>query len=207
MRPRFSPVELTSSRGRAGRAGIVLHEGKVHPEERESVSGIPVTSVPRTLLDLAEVVDAQRLERAFEEADRLRLLSIDALERACGRAHGCRGLGACLRLIETIEAPIVTASPLEERFAVFCRDHRLPPPAFNTTVAGFEVDAQWTKAQVVVELDGFAFHRHRHAFESDRRRDAALQASGYRVIRLTARRLNAEPDAIAAELRQLLGSD
>ena len=67
-----------------------------------------------------------------------------------------------------------------------------------------EVDALWARERLIVELDGFAFHHHRTAFERDRARDAALQAAGYRVIRLTHRRLEQEPAAVAAEIRRLL---
>ena len=69
-----------------------------------------------------------------------------------------------------------------------------------------EVDALWARERLIVELDGFAFHHHRTAFERDRARDAALQAAGYRVIRLTHRRLEREPVAVAAEIRRLLRS-
>lgn len=74
----------------------------------------------------------------------------------------------------------------------------------NVTVDGLEVDALWPRERLIVELDGFAFHRHRAAFERDRARDAALQADGYRVIRLTWRRLEEDPAAVAAELSGLL---
>ena len=154
---------------------------------------IPVTTVARTLFDLAEVVDEGRLDRAWEEADSLSLLRLREVEAVCERGCGRRALKPIGRLLAEAHAPVRTRSPLEDRFAAFCRDHRLPPPATNVEILGYEVDALWPKERLIVELDGFAFHHHRGAFERDRARDAALQAAGYRSIRLTDRRLKREP--------------
>lgn len=204
MRSRTSQVDVTAPRGRAGRKGIVLHKGRIHKEDRAMRDAIPVTSVARTLFDLAEVVDEHRLERAFEEADRLGLLQMRALERVCARGNGRRALAPIRRLVSAAYLPPSTRSPLEDRFVAFCREHNLPPPATNTSVLGFEVDALWPDARLIVELDGFAYHGHRAAFERDRARDAALQAAGYKVIRLTHRRLDENSHAVATQLRRLL---
>jgi very-short-patch-repair endonuclease len=100
----------------------------------------------------------------------------------------------------------MTRSELERWFAELCRDAGLPPPALNSFIAGFEVDVIWHEGRVVVELDGHEFHRTRAAFERDRARDAALQVAGYRVLRITHRRLQREPDAVIGQLRSLLAS-
>jgi very-short-patch-repair endonuclease len=201
--PPAQPVDVTSAHGRPGRRGIRLHRAALHPEERGMRHGVPVTSVARTLLDVAELVPERRLRRAYEEADRLGLLRRDALERACDRGRGRRGLAAIGRLVAE-ERSGATRSSLEDLFLVLCRTHRLPAPIVNASLLGFEVDALWPEQRLVVELDGFAFHRHRAAFERDRSRDAALQATGYRVVRFTHRRLQREPGAVAGELRALL---
>jgi hypothetical protein len=172
--------------------------------ERTEVDAIPVASLPRTLLDLAEVVDERTLRSSFEEADRLRLLEMRPLEELCERSRGRRGLRALRPLIAAAREPITTASPLEDRFATFCEEHGLPPPATNSLLLGYEVDAFWARQRLAVEMDSFAFHRHRAAFERDRARDAKLLAAGYRVVRLTHRRLVDEPEAVAAQLRRLL---
>jgi very-short-patch-repair endonuclease len=80
----------------------------------------------------------------------------------------------------------------------------LPAPAFNCVVLDREVDAFWPRERLIVEMDGFAFHGHRAAFERDRVRDAALQVAGYRVLHLTWLRLEKEPTQIAGEIRSLL---
>jgi very-short-patch-repair endonuclease len=103
--------------------------------------------------------------------------------------------------------PSQTRSDLERRFADLCRDAGLPPPAVNTWVGGFEVDALWPAQRLIVELDGYEFHRTRAAFERDRARDGELQLAGYRVLRFTYRRLVHEPEAVGTAIRRLVGSD
>jgi very-short-patch-repair endonuclease len=208
-RSRTQTVDVTAPVGWQGslrREGIWIHRGRLPPEHRDARTGIPVTTVARTLFDLAEVVDFRRLEAAWEEADRLNLLQLRAVERACELGYGRRALRPIRRLLAESRAPIVTRSPLEDRFAVLCRKHRLPEPVRNTTVLGFEVDALWPREHLIVELDGYAFHRHRAAFERDRARDAALQAADYRVLRLTHRRLEENGSVVAAQLRRLLAA-
>ncbi len=198
-----APVEVTSATGRR-RPGIVVHEGGLVREERTEVGAIPTTTVARTLFDLAEIVDESKLGQVFEEADRLRLLQIPALEAVCARGHGRRALRPIRHLIEDARHPETTRTPLEDRVLALCRMYDLPMPATNVEVLGHEVDAYWPRQRLIVEADSVAFHSHRAAFERDRARDAARQAAGYRVIRLTHRRLEHEPAAIADELRRLL---
>jgi very-short-patch-repair endonuclease len=206
-RRRGTAIDVTGRRGRQflpGRPRIKLHRGQVHDGEGTEHARIPVTTVARTLFDLAEVVDPGLLRRAWEEADRLGLLEVRDVERVCERGYGRRALKPIRRLLAEARALEITRSALEDRFAAFCHHHRLPPPSFNVLVLGHEVDALWPKDRLVVELDGFAYHHHRAAFERDRARDAAMQAAGYRVIRLTHRRLEQEPEAVARVLRALL---
>ena len=108
------------------------------------------------------------------------------------------------RLIKEARAPEPARTPLEDRILELCRQYDLPSPHTNVLVLGREVDAFWPQAKLMVEGDSWAFHRHRAAFERDRRRDAKMQAAGFRVIRLTHRRLEREPQTVAAELRCLL---
>ncbi len=166
-----------------------------------------MTGLARTLLDLAEVVHPRRLDDALEAAERLRLLDVDELRATSDRNPGRRGLQPLLAWLSTHHhAPEETRSKLERSFLRLCERAGLPRPAMNASVAGFDVDAVWADALVVVEVDSFEFHRTRRAFERDRRRDAQLQCAGYRVLRVTDRRMEREPDAVAADLRALLSS-
>ncbi len=100
----------------------------------------------------------------------------------------------------------MTRSELERFFLDFCEEYRLPKPTLNAFVCDLEVDALWSRQRLIVELDGYAFHRTRAAFERDHARDTALQQAGYRVLRVTDRRLGEEAEAIAAILREFLNS-
>jgi very-short-patch-repair endonuclease len=160
--------------------------------------------VARTLFDMAEFVGFKRLESAWEEADRLNLLQLSAVERVCERGYGRRALRPIRRLLAEARAAAITHSPLEDDFAAFCQERRLPMPSFNTTLMGFEIEALWPAQRLAAELDSWSFHRHRAAFERDRARDAALQAAGYRTIRITHKRLHNEASTLAGELRRLL---
>jgi Protein of unknown function (DUF559) len=153
------------------------------------------------------VVRPERLERVVEEAERLGLFDGRAVERLLARNRGRRGVSA-LRAAMAVARPDSswTRSALERRFLDLCRDAALPPPAVNVWVAGHEVDMVWLDRHLVVELDGYAFHRTRAAFERDRARDAALQVAGFRVMRLSPRRLEADEAGILADVEALLRS-
>jgi very-short-patch-repair endonuclease len=207
-RRRAGVIDVTAARGRQGirrRRGIFIHRGRLHPEDRAARGGIPVTTVARTLFDLAEFTSLKRLESAWEEADRLSLLQLTAVEEVCERGHGRRALKPIRRLLTEARAAQITRSPLEDEFAAFCRAHDLPTPSFNTTVLGYEVDALWPRERLAAELDSWEFHRHRAAFERDRARDITLQVAGYRIVRITHRRLETDGASVAQELRALLG--
>lgn len=186
--------------------GVVVHLTRQLTEaDRTEHDGIPVTSVPRTLLDLAGVARQGELLQAIEQAERLRIFDLPAVHELLGRSNGRRGAAALRRALAelTDEAPD-TRSPLEDRFVAYCRRRRLPPPALNVMVAGFWVDAAWPSRKVVVELDSRRHHSGIDAFEGDRKRDTKLQIAGFAIVRITDRRLRQEPDELEADLRSLL---
>jgi very-short-patch-repair endonuclease len=211
-RQRGSAVDVTGLCGRQfrpGRDGIRLHRGRIDEEDRTERAGIPVTTVARTLFDFAEVVGFTKLQRAWEEADRLGLLQLKAVERVCERGYGRHALRPIRPLLSEARAVVTTRSPLEDRFVAFCHEHLadLPAPLTNVSILDHEVDAYWPSHHLVVELDGYGYHGHRAAFERDRARDATLQAAGYRVIRITHRQLETEALRIATQLRKMLGAE
>jgi very-short-patch-repair endonuclease len=145
------------------------------------------------------------VERALERAELLRLLDMAALNDVLARATGRLGAGvlrAALAHYAPEQAP--ARSELERRFLSLVRRAGLPRPVVNTLVAGYEVDFHWPAQRLVVETDGAATHLTRRAFERDRRRDAALQLAGQRVVRFTWRHVTGEPEAVEATLRALL---
>jgi len=204
--PPGSDIDVTAPRALRGRPGIVVHRvRRLDPRNSALRDGIPATTVSRTLLDLAEVCHQSALRRACERAERLRLFDLRELEELCRRSRGRRGLRPLRELLASLtEAAPPTRSELERTFLGHCRAAGLPAPAVNVRVAGLEVDCLWLGQRLVVELDGYAFHGDRAAFERDRIRDATLQLAGFRVLRVTYRRLGCEPEAVMGSVRALL---
>jgi very-short-patch-repair endonuclease len=174
--------------------GVVCHRA---PVSRLIRHAIPVTTPARTLVDLADLLPRRALERALGEAEYLRL-DLGGLRPVAGR----RGAGAVAALLAERRPESRTRSELEEMFLALCSLHQLTPPRTNDHVEGYEVDALWHDERLIVELDGAQAHLTRAAFEGDRRRDAALTAAGYRVMRLTHRRLDTDAAEVARELRR-----
>jgi very-short-patch-repair endonuclease len=100
-----------------------------------------------------------------------------------------------------------TRSDFEELLLALCERHALPRPLVNQVVEGFEVDFVWPDARLIVEADGWSAHGRRSAFERDRVRDAALQVAGWRVIRITWRRLRRAPGGVARQLARLIAME
>ena len=165
-----------------------------------------MTTLARTLFDLAEILDRNALERAFEAAERSELLDMRQIELTCERNPGRRAHKQLRALLPTLSPAEPTRSELERLFNRLCRLTGLPLPQVNAVVEGFEVDALWPAHRLVVELDSFKFHRARAAFERDRARDAALLVAGYRVVRITYRQLRDEPARVANTIRKLLAA-
>jgi very-short-patch-repair endonuclease len=199
-------IEVTAPRARKPRPGIVVHRSRsLVPDDAATVDGIPVTGVARTLVDLAEVVDAGRLERALNEAEVLQLFDLDALLATLERLHGRRGARRVRRALAAyIPEPRFTRGEAERRFLRLCSEHGLPAPETNTWIGEQEVDAYWPDARLAVEVDSRIYHATSRAFEEDRRRDRGLAALGIQVNRVTWRdmrdgaRLAAELGAIRA---------
>jgi hypothetical protein len=206
LRTSRSRIDVTTMRQRlAPRHGIQVHEARtLHDRDRTLIHAIPVTALPRTLLDLAEVVSPHRLELACEVAERRRLLDMRAMTEFLERSNGRRGVTLLRAAVSLPSGAIDTRSPLERRFLEFCRKYELPRPLVNVAVAGFEVDAHWPHQHLVVELDSVEFHHTRAAFERDRIKDVALQLAGERVVRVTHLRLANDPNRLASEIAALL---
>jgi very-short-patch-repair endonuclease len=186
------------------REGLRAHyAAQLDPQDIRRVAGLPVTSPARTFLDLA-ASKWPDLERAFAEAHVQRLLSVGELERAIRRAGRRPGVGV-LRALISDNASGFTRSRAERLLRKIIRAARLPEPMFNARFDRYELDAVWAEQRLVVEVDGYGPHGHRAAFERDRRKDMALAAAGYLVIRVTWRQLNEEPLAVAAAIASALG--
>ena len=192
-------VTVPSRNGRVKRRGIRVHRsGRLGADEVTERLQIPVTTVARTLLDLADVLPAQALRRAVTEAEyrgRLDTTSIDAVVE-----HNPGRRGATLQRAVDAQGHR-TRSPLEDRFLALIERHGVEEPQSGVRIEGYEVDFVWPRAGLVVELDGIAAHRTRTAFNADRLRDRRLWRSGLRTMRLTSEALDDEA-AVIADLAQ-----
>jgi very-short-patch-repair endonuclease len=197
----YDGLEVTAAADRS-RPGITVHKSCPPADEDTELEGIPVTGLSRTLLDLAAVLPAHHVERAFNEAEVRGLTDSLSLPDLVERYPGRRGIRAIKAILET--GPAFTRSELEARFTAFRRKTRLPSPSLNAVVEGYECDCVWLGHRLVVELDGRAIHATQAAFERDRARDRALTAAGWRVVRVTWGQLHDEPEALAADLRRIL---
>jgi very-short-patch-repair endonuclease len=204
--PHPGPIDITV-RGRKpdSRSGLRIHCVKgLDRRDVRRVGGIPITSPARTLFDLAAVVSTSELERALAEAQVLRVVRPQDLVDQAERNQGRRGVRAFRAAVELPGAPPITRSEAERRFLRLVRAAGLPPPQVNARAGGYEVDFLWRGQRLVVEVDGYAYHANRRAFERDRERDAALAAAGYTVLRVTWRQLVNEPAAVVARLAAAL---
>jgi very-short-patch-repair endonuclease len=182
-------IDVTARRGRRGTAGIRLHRARsLDAQDTTTHEAIPITTVARTLLDLAATVRPDRLERAYAQALYLRLYDHTAITDVIARANGHRGTAALAQA--TAREPKLTKSDWETRLLTLIRQAGLPEPLVNHPLTAPDhghcwLDFYWPQHRLVVETDSWQAHGHPAAFENDRARDAALQTIGLRVVRLT----------------------
>jgi hypothetical protein len=180
--PRLAtPVHVSlSTTGHARRPFRTHHAPAIQEDDRAECEHIPVTAVPRTLLDLAAASPSDRLVRAIERSEQLGLFDLDAVDAVLARTAGHHGRTDC-------DVPL-----------------GLPLPSANFFIAGYELDMYWPERRFAVELDGYEYHRTRAAFERDRVRQEDLKLAGIEMTRVTAARLAREPTVVVDRIRRLL---
>jgi hypothetical protein len=196
-------IDVTSpTRSRHGLHGIRLHQPRfIAPEHRTIVDGIPVTTVPRLLADLAGTLDATGLKRVWHEADRQGILDVEAVKPLASQPR--RGIRNLRALIEAAEDTPDTKTEFEHRFHdLICANPDIPQPVYNVALHGYVVDAAWLTRGLVVELHSRAYHWHRTEEDADRAGD--LLAYGYRTYAVTWKALTRTPDLVAYRIRQML---
>lgn len=186
MRPQSSgriDVSITNRSGRRSPEGVLLHRPRaLTRDDITTEDGIPVTTPARTIADLRRVVPEDQLPAAIRRAEILRL--------DIGPQPGF--------------TPDRARSEVERDFLRLCRKYDLPKPEVNVWLDPYEVDFLWRQQRLIVEIDTWRYHGTATAFESDRKRDTELRLLGFRVERITDRRLVREPQQIATTLRALL---
>lgn len=165
--------------------------------------GIPVTSVVRTLIDIATQLDRSQLERAVNEADRLDLIAPDVLAEVLSEHSGKRGVGPLRDLLDERTFRL-TDSELERRFLRLVEEMGLPTPLTQQRVNGFRVDFLWPELKLVVETDGLRYHRTPAQQARDRQRDQAHLAAGFAPLRFTHAQVRWETGYVRSTLQAVV---
>jgi very-short-patch-repair endonuclease len=197
-----SVPHLTAPTRRHPRRGFAVHFARLPPEDVTEVDAIPVTSVERTVLDLAASAP-RRIEWFLETLEKRQALDLRRFESLLDRSFGHPGYGPlkkALALYREDFDPAFTRSKLEARFRRLLRSTDLPMPQANVYVGSFELDCYWEPERFAVELDTFGTHGSRRSFEADRRRQRVLALQGIALERVTDNQLRDEPEEILASI-------
>lgn len=202
-----APFEVTAfvPRHHPAPKGVVRHRARnLVEEDRAIVAGIPVTSVARTLLDLAWKLRPHQLRRMLNRVEEMGLLDLDAIYAVIERNRGHRGAKRLRHALAIYEPPAYTRSEFERRFVDYLVASGLPRPATGWNELGYELDVYWPELRFGVELDAWETHGTRDAFERDHDRDLDFALAGIESTRVSEWQFRRNPDQIMAKIAALL---
>lgn len=206
---RSSMIDVSAPRAKNRSPGVRLHRPRRWvAADRTVKDSVRVTTVGRTLLDLAGSVPFGVLERATNEAMIRHILDASEVCAAIDRGGRKRGVRALRTILERIDPtrPVITKSSLEAGFLRLFRAHGLREPECNVYVEGHQVDLFWRACRLVVETDGDNFHSTPLDRDRDRKRDRELELAGYLVMRFGSLDLTDTPERSVAQVRAALNS-
>jgi hypothetical protein len=199
------PIELSSAID-VRPPGLIVHRAKLARRDVRTIHRVRVTSPARTVLDMAPRLTPKRLTRVLNELrlnHGLKLETVAEILERFPRHPGARHL----RPLVAAGQSEPTRSAFEDEWPAFAADHDLPPYDMNVIVCGYRVDVRFRNPPLIVELDGWAFHRTKRAFSDDRERDATILAqTGMPTVRLTYDAFHAGPAAQAERLKRILAA-
>ncbi len=205
MQSRPGTVHITCRSPRPRKRPFVVHRADLMPADLARRDGIPVTSLARTILDLAVDSRERTVARFIRQADDDKNFDLRAMGELLDRTRGHKGRRKVIAALDIYdETPAFTRSDLERRFYEVVTAAGLPAPSMNFVIEGFEIDAYWADQRFGVELDVFETHGSRLSFEEDRERDDELLLVGVETIRVTGPRLAREPAAVVDSVRRHL---
>ena len=187
------------------RPRIKATRARLEPRDVRHRHGLALTSPPRTILDLAALVDDYELERIVAEANYRRRASEAELRSQLERNPGKRGSARLRHVLDLPGGPRRTRSPGERALLRLLRERGIRGYETNAVVAGYEVDFLWRSRRLVVEVDGWDAHSGRVAFERDRLKVAELRAAGLSVMPVTGRQIRDDADGVVQRLLAALG--
>jgi hypothetical protein len=197
-------VDVTFA-GKGRRKGIRVHRVMaISDRDTQTVRRIRVTSLPRTLFDIAASEPKRELERAVDRARRQNLLDLHALDQMLQRRIRVPGAAQLKQALALYRRPVFDRARSELLFLQALEEEGEQLPRLNTWVDKWEIDAYWEAERFAVEVDGWETHGSREAFESDRLRQEEMKLAGIDSIRISARRIENEPQQVAKRIRALL---
>lgn len=200
------PFHVTGPVARRPRLPVRIHRARrLEDVDRGLIEEIPVTAVPRVLLDLAACLKPTALDRLVERAEEKELFDLRQVEDLLSRTVGHHGHRRLRQAVALYQPTSFTRSGLEKRFLELCLEAGLPQPRMNYVEQGFELDAYWPEHRFAAELDVFETHGTRAAFERDRKRQEDLLLAGIQTTRVTGPRLQQEPAEVIRRVARLLG--
>jgi very-short-patch-repair endonuclease len=188
----------------ARRPGIHAREARLDRQDIRSHDGLPLTSPPRTILDLSLELDSYKLEQLVAEAQFRHLASDRELRSQLERNPGKRGAARLHSVLDLPGGPQRTRSPGEVAMLKLLRKAGITGFKANARIHGYEVDFLWRDLGFAVEVEGYDGHSGRHAFERDRLKWARLQAKGVQVMPVTGRQISQDAEGVAARIREAL---
>ncbi len=202
--PRPVCVTLPPERS-ARRPRIEVHRAAIDRRDIRSRHGLPLTSPPRTILDLAAALHAEHLESVVAEAGYRRFASEAELKDQLGRYPKRRGVASLIEILDLPGGPRRTRSPAERLMLRLLRRAQITGYETNGRIHGYEVDFLWRDLDFAVEVDGYDAHSGRVAFERDRLKIATLEAHGLTVMPVTGRQLRVNEEGVFRRLVGALG--
>jgi hypothetical protein len=207
-------IELVTTSKRKPPRGVIVHVTRDLPApDIRIINGIPVTNVERTLVDLASLIGHDHLAIALDNALRRRITHVTRLQQRLDRTGtvGRKGAGTLMRLLsERNGLSTFPEGALETRFYEFIHRWKLPRPQLQECVNDergrvIRADFFYPSAGLVIELESFAWHSGRDAWQRDLRRRNQMEAKGLRVFHYTSHDLDERQPQVASEIRALLG--
>jgi len=199
-------IDVVLTGNRTGPRNVRTHRVKsLHQDECTIRNDIPITTVPRTLIDLAAVANERQLRRAVNNAVRGGWVNRRVIDDLLERHPHRRGITAFRAVIAAVSPQTRrTRSDLEDLFLRVCRKYRLPTPVSNARIEGFEVDFHFPGTRLAIELDSYEYHRTPYELDQDHRRDAHLRDQRYEVLRVSEMWLDSDPRDLAESIRRAL---
>ena len=198
----------TRPSGRRRADGVFFHTAELPDEHVARVLGMRVTTVARTVVDLARTSSFRSAVVTADSALRGDLTTKAALLSVCAACSGWPGIRQARRAVDFSDPR--AESVLESCARVLFEEHGIESPDLQTTITGpdfrYSVDFCWPRQRVIAEADGEIKYSDPRRAIRQLERDQQLRDLGYTVIHFTWRELFQDPAAVIARIRKALAA-